>query len=239
MMADRIVRDELFRSIRWLDLPTDTHRLVFIGLLSLADDYGNLEGGPRRLYRWMHGFTQIKSDADSIKIMVDLQDADLVRRYEVSEKEYWHIPRFKNSRRYWSRKCPQSPYTESSTIPTYQQVTKNTSADLRQTCANPSRGVGVGVGVNLNIAHLRRAFEEFWLAYPKRKSKGQAEKAWKKCANGNIEQIMAGLDRAKRSEQWTKDSGQWIPYPATWLNAKGWLDDDAKQPESRMGKFVI
>jgi hypothetical protein len=36
---------------------------------------------------------------------------------------------------------------------------------------------------------------------------------------------MEGLERAKRSRDWIKESGQYIPYPATWLNAKGWEDD--------------
>lgn len=146
-MPDRIIRDELLESTRWLDLPTDSHRLVFIALITRADDYGNCEGGPRRLFRWMHNFTQIKTEADAIKLMADLQDADLVRRYEVGEKEFWHIPRFRNSRRYWSRKHPKSPYKENDTPTSIQQDAKNTTADLRKACANLSGGVGVGVGV--------------------------------------------------------------------------------------------
>ncbi len=148
-MPDRIIRDDLLDSTRWLDLPTDSHRLVFIALITKADDYGNCEGGSRRLFRWMHGFTQVKSEADAIKLMSDLQDADLTRRYEVAGKEFWHIPRFRNSRRYWSRKYPKSPFPENSTIPTNQQDVKKIGADLPQTCANPSRGVGVGVGVGV------------------------------------------------------------------------------------------
>lgn len=142
-MPDRVIRDELLESDRWLSLPTDTHRLVFVGLVLRCDDYGNIEGGPRRIYRWSHGFTQIKSEADSIKLMSDLQDADLVRRYEVEDREYWHVPRFKNARRYWSRKCPKSPYEEQQN----QETAKKPDGDLRKACANPSRGVGVGVGV--------------------------------------------------------------------------------------------
>ena len=86
-MPDRIIRDELLQSTRWLDLPTDTHRLVFVALVLQADDYGNIQGGTRRLYRWMHSFTQIKSEADSIKLMSDLQDTDLVRRAIAAHKD--------------------------------------------------------------------------------------------------------------------------------------------------------
>jgi hypothetical protein len=156
-VADRIIRDELWNSERWLDLPSDTHRLIYVSLLSIADDFGNLEGGPRRLYRWMHCFSQVKTEEDSIKLMSALQDVDLVRRYEVKDdlstgsKEYWHLPRFKNSRRYWARKCPPSPYPEQthkeSKDEEDQCPDENPSADLPQPSSKTSGGVGVGVGV--------------------------------------------------------------------------------------------
>lgn len=80
------------------------------------------------------------------------------------------------------------------------------------------------------------AFAHFWSAYPKKKSKGQAEKAWRRCANGNADAIMAGLDAAKASADWRKDNGKFIPHPATWLNARGW--EDEQQTEERR-QFVI
>ncbi len=70
-------------------------------------------------------------------------------------------------------------------------------------------------------------FDEFWKAYPKKRSKGRAERAWVKIAPDTelFSAILDGLERAKRSRDWTKEGGRYIPYPATWLNAKGWEDD--------------
>jgi len=70
-------------------------------------------------------------------------------------------------------------------------------------------------------------FDKFWEAYPRKKSKGQAEKAWRKINPDEqlCQSIMEGLDQATRSDQWTKDGGRYIPFPATWLNAKGWEDE--------------
>lgn len=70
-------------------------------------------------------------------------------------------------------------------------------------------------------------FEKFWKAYPKRVSKGQAERAWRKLSPDEqlIAIILQAIERAKTSEKWLKNGGQYIPYPATWLNAKGWLDE--------------
>jgi hypothetical protein len=70
-------------------------------------------------------------------------------------------------------------------------------------------------------------FDEFWERYPKKRSKGQAEKTWVKIKPDEqlFEAIMAGLERAKTSVEWQKDGGQYIPYPSSWLNAKGWEDE--------------
>lgn len=70
-------------------------------------------------------------------------------------------------------------------------------------------------------------FEDFWEVYPKKKAKGDAEKAWTSIKPNELlaEQILQAVQRAKTSEQWRKDLGQFIPYPATWLRDKGWLDE--------------
>lgn len=70
-------------------------------------------------------------------------------------------------------------------------------------------------------------FEQFWVAYPKKQSKGDAERAWDKLNPDErlAEQILQAVQRAKTSDQWTKEGGQFIPYPATWLRGKGWLDE--------------
>lgn len=73
-------------------------------------------------------------------------------------------------------------------------------------------------------------FEEFWEAYPKKKSKGYARKAWLKINPDDelFKKILEALSRAKRSDDWMKDAGQFIPYPATWLNAEGWEDEHGR-----------
>ena len=76
-------------------------------------------------------------------------------------------------------------------------------------------------------------FAQFWNAYPRKKSKGQAEKAWDKL---NVDDhfltvILTAIEQSKKSTDWQKESGQYIPYPATWLNAKGWEDIPDQQPK--------
>lgn len=69
-------------------------------------------------------------------------------------------------------------------------------------------------------------FEEFWKSYPRRVGKGNAEKAWKKLGCGNhLPLILTTVRAAKISPEWTKEGGQFIPHPATWLNRQGWHDE--------------
>lgn len=74
---------------------------------------------------------------------------------------------------------------------------------------------------------LEKSFDQFWAAYPKKTAKQQALKAFQKL-NPNEEllnMILTSLERQKHSVQWTKDGGQYIPYPASWLNGRRWEDE--------------
>jgi len=70
-------------------------------------------------------------------------------------------------------------------------------------------------------------FDQFWRAYPNKRSKGQAEKAWQKIKPdaSTFRRIIEAIEIHKRSNDWQKESGAYIPYPATWLNAKCWEDE--------------
>lgn len=76
------------------------------------------------------------------------------------------------------------------------------------------------------------SFSVFWEAYPKKVSKPDALKAWKKLKPdaGLLKAIMDGLSRWKESDQWNRDNGQYIPYPATWLNKQKWEDEISTAP---------
>lgn len=78
-------------------------------------------------------------------------------------------------------------------------------------------------------------FERLWALYPKKRSKGEAEKAWHelKPDDALVENILFKVAQAMKSPDWQKDGGQYIPYPATWLRRKGWEDDYGPVKEKR------
>lgn len=70
-------------------------------------------------------------------------------------------------------------------------------------------------------------FRIFYEAYPRHVGKGKAMEAWIKLnPDGELQKIiMDAIEKQKNTEQWKKNKGQYIPYPATWLNGKRWEDE--------------
>ena len=70
-------------------------------------------------------------------------------------------------------------------------------------------------------------FDRFWDAYPRKVSKGNAEKWFikNKPSEELLNTMIKKINLLKNTEQWRKNNGQFIPYPTTWLNAKGWEDE--------------
>lgn len=83
-------------------------------------------------------------------------------------------------------------------------------------------------------------FAAFWTAYPKKKSKGQALSAWKKLKPDSSLQvvILKAIENQKHSPDWQKDKGQYIPYPATWLNAMAWEDEMPAEQKRREVQYL-
>lgn len=71
------------------------------------------------------------------------------------------------------------------------------------------------------------SFEQFWSAYPKKTAKSTALRAWEKLKPDMelVSKILEALEKQKNTSQWQKENGQFIPYPATWLNGKRWEDE--------------
>lgn len=72
-------------------------------------------------------------------------------------------------------------------------------------------------------------FDAFWQAYPRKTGKKAASKAWKNAKDKPpLPNILSAIASQTKSDQWTKDGGQFVPNPATWLNQGRWADELAK-----------
>lgn len=86
-------------------------------------------------------------------------------------------------------------------------------------------------------------FATFWKAYPRKVAKDDARKAFDKRKPDAVmlDKMLAAIEAQSKSDAWTKDGGQFIPYPSTWLNGGRWQDGDGQgQPTtgSTVGVFV-
>lgn len=92
-----------------------------------------------------------------------------------------------------------------------------------------------------DLAQARRKrktdrFDEFWQLYPRKKDKGKARPAWEKALKkADADTILAGLRRYVDDPRTHRDGGQYIKYPASWLNAEAW-DDDYSPPRPSTGR---
>lgn len=79
-------------------------------------------------------------------------------------------------------------------------------------------------------------FDAFWAAYPRKKHKATARKAWDKLRPSNdlLTTMLKAIEAQKKSRDWLKDKGEYIPYPATWLNAAGWEDEVEVETNGRI-----
>lgn len=76
-------------------------------------------------------------------------------------------------------------------------------------------------------APIDERFEQFWVVYPRKIGKGAARKAFAKIKPSDelLKRMVVAVVTQSKSDAWTKDGGQFIPNPATWLNQERWEDE--------------
>lgn len=124
----------------------------------------------------------------------------------------------------YSNKDSNNIYTHSENEQVYNHESDNHSSNtIKQETKNKAIKKQ-----NKELNELQeKQFDKFWQAYPKKVSKKQAQKSWKKI-NPSLElfeKILKALEMVKQTEQWKKDNGKYVPYPATWLNQERWTDE--------------
>jgi hypothetical protein len=68
-----------------------------------------------------------------------------------------------------------------------------------------------------------REWEKVWSAFPKRVDALKA-KAVYMLSDVSPQRIIDSLADWSQTDEWTRDSGRWIPAPARWLERAGWTE---------------
>lgn len=78
--------------------------------------------------------------------------------------------------------------------------------------------------IKKEYAQSEEWFDLFWESYPRKVGRAAAKRAWLKAIEDYPkEEIQAGTARLAADPN--LPPMQYVPYPATWLNRQGWLDD--------------
>lgn len=82
-------------------------------------------------------------------------------------------------------------------------------------------------------------FDLWWKDYPRQVAKQDALKAWQKAKDKPpVSEMIEILKKQCDQEQWQKENGKFIPYPATYLN-KGRWEDEIEPHNLNKPKFVM
>ena len=84
-------------------------------------------------------------------------------------------------------------------------------------------------------------FNQFWAVYPKKVDKKGSFRAFKNIPR--LKEVFPGILQAlevqKQSAQWTKDHGQFIPNPTTYIHQERWLTvSEADEVQSKINETV-
>ena len=70
---------------------------------------------------------------------------------------------------------------------------------------------------------IKADFALFWEAYPRKEGMQKAEEAFADVVVP-VQDLLDAIEAQKKSPQWKKDNGIFIPHPAKWLAEKRWMD---------------
>lgn len=99
----------------------------------------------------------------------------------------------------------------------------------KENITSKSNNTSINNNTNVEKQDFTGHMNEFWSEYPrKEKRKNAFEKLEKilKQEPSVFNQIILDVRKRKKSEQWLKENGKYIPMPTTYLNERRWEDED-------------
>lgn len=216
-------------------------RFIFPGLWMLADRKGRLEDRPVKIKAMILPFDSQNTD----RLLTELHNRGFIYRYIVGRAKYIQILNFHKH---------QNPHCKEpeSTIPDpplecfdhYEAPDEYQNGTMQEQCLHSSGPADPGFRIPdppslipdppsplpdspTPVAPDEDGFAAFWSAWPKKVARAAAVRAWKKLNPGLDLQhtILTDVATRSQSDQWQKESGQFIPHPSTYLAGRRWEDE--------------
>lgn len=132
--------------------------------------------------------------------------------------------------------APKRPFTEQSEPPEDEKPPEEKPKKRgrpKKSEARPKRKSGLS-------AEQQALFEKFYAAYPKKVDRATAERAWAKIDptpdEAMTEKIIRAVEASKKYDSRFRER-QYIPNPASWLNAKGYENEYTQEGGNSYGGF--
>lgn len=220
-MPNRIIKESLCTSEKIASLSDFEFRL-WIGLITQVDDAGRGDARPAVIKGRVFPFRDRLTIKDVDAALHGLADKGCVTLYDVDGRPYFYFPSWTKHQRI--RDCkPKYPEPCCDNL----RPSAASCGELPQAAALIQSESNPNPNPNPNPKARAELFARFWDAYPKKKAKQDAQKAWDKLKPDEelTTTIIAAVLRFTASPDWTKDGGRYIPFPATFLNGHRWEDD--------------
>lgn len=217
-------RDEgyikLFRSLlnwEWIDKPETLSTFIFL-LLTVNHSDNEWHGMTIKRGQTVTSYTEI---AHKMGLSVQQVRTSVKRLISTGELTHQTTNRYSliTIRNY-------EVYQSVVNTPINNQATNNQQSSNNQSTTNNNEKNKKN-DKNYIYAQSDTAFDAFWNAYPKKKDKRRARDVFNRLniTDDLLKVLITAIDNQKQSAEWQKNNGQFIPYPATWLNGHRWEDE--------------
>lgn len=228
-MPSRIIKESITTSESLAEVSADAERF-FWRLVVKADDFGLFYGNPRILASMCFPLEPPKEQ--KIRVWLDeLVSSGMVGTYTADDdgKQYLKLLSWDKHQQQRAKKSkfplPVS-FDNTCNQPKGNQMKSKVPVNGNEN-ENEKRETGTGSRPN-GAKGEPTGFDSFWSVYPRRVGKQDALKAWGQLNPDDalVDLIVAGVERWKTYDQWTKDGGAFICYPATFLRGRRWEEED-------------
>ena len=246
MAERRMFAKTIIDSDAFIDMPV-TSRLLYYDLAMRADDDGFVNS-PKKIMRMIGASETDLSVLVQKKFIIPFENGIVVIKH-------WRIHNYIRNDRYKETKYldekaqlyvnDAGAYSVMDTIGIPSDIPVVSKMDTQDRLGkdrlgedNPyMRNEEPNAQPNAQIKDAQDAdtFEQFWCAYPKKKDKERARKAYAK-VNVPIQVIVDAIEAQKKSDDWIKENGRFIPYPSSWLNGRRWEDEVNEKKDIRSVK---
>lgn len=221
-MPNRIIKESICTSEN-IDSLTAFEETFFIRLIVNCDDYGRMDARPKLLASKLYPLRDVKP-SQMETCLNSLAKNGLIILYTVDDHDYLQMATWNKHQQVRARK---SKYPSPDEGICKQMISDDSKCPRNpiQSNTNPiqSESESNGTSAKGNDG----LFDRFWSVYPRKEAKAKAKVAFEKLKPDEelLLKMIDSVEKQKKTDQWTRDGGQYIPHPSTWLNQRRWEDE--------------